>query len=74
MRTRIFSEPPEEPADYRNWRRWFAWFPVFIGDELVWLEFVERRHSGFYPPTLTCPHDYRLPVSSMPSGDRGAEP
>jgi hypothetical protein len=26
-----------------QWHRWFAWYPVRIGDERVWLEFVERR-------------------------------
>lgn len=27
----------------RKWSKWFAWYPVRIGDELVWLETVQRR-------------------------------
>ncbi len=29
--------------DPKEWHRWFAWHPVCVGDELVWLEPVERR-------------------------------
>lgn len=29
-----------------KWERWFAWYSVTIGDEDVWLEFVERKPIG----------------------------
>jgi len=33
------------PVGYDEWRSWFAWYPVVVGDEYVWLEWVERRQS-----------------------------
>lgn len=26
-----------------EWNTWFAWYPTRIGEEIVWLESVERR-------------------------------
>lgn len=61
MRFTMFRELPEEPADYRDWRPWFAWRPVFLEDgTAVWLETIEWRPSGLYPPTLVFPVEYRL--------------
>ena len=38
------------------WHKWFAWHPVRIqGDELVWLEYVQRWHSS----TAQCPWQYK---------------
>lgn len=35
------------PAEGADWQRWYAWFPTFLyhptGDDLVWLEPIERR-------------------------------
>lgn len=61
MRIDVSGYPATEPAEYRAWRPWFAWYPVLIGSKLVWLETVERRHAGVYPPTLACPYDHRIP-------------
>jgi hypothetical protein len=39
-------------ARLEQWHRWFAWHPVRIGEELLWLESVERlgkSHGGYYP-------------------------
>lgn len=60
MRISIFRELPEEPPDYREWKPWFAWYPVFIDGLLVWLETVDRRPAGLYPPTFVAPHDHRV--------------
>lgn len=44
------------------WHVWFAWHPVRIGRATVWLEFIERKSTGFgrddydYRPKW----DYRL--------------
>lgn len=35
MRSKILDE--------ENWRDWFAWYPIQVGDELVWLEKIQRR-------------------------------
>lgn len=61
MRLNLPSYSDEEPADYRDWKPFFAWFPLLIDGTLVWLEKVERRKAGVWPPTLACPHAYRLP-------------
>lgn len=61
MRIEVSKYGKTEPASYRAWRPWFAWYPVLIDNTLVWLETIERRHAGVYPPTLACPHDYRFP-------------
>lgn len=29
--------------DVRQWHYWFAWYPVTVGDQVVWLETIERR-------------------------------
>lgn len=29
--------------DERVWHAWFAWRPVFVRNDLVWLERIERR-------------------------------
>ena len=29
--------------DKGQWHYWFAWYPIVMGDELVWLETVQRR-------------------------------
>lgn len=29
--------------DKTQWHDWFAWYPVRIGDQVVWLETVQRR-------------------------------
>ena len=29
--------------DIGEWHKWFAWWPTYIGNELVWLETIERR-------------------------------
>lgn len=60
MRLNLFPSPPKEPPNWRDWKSWFAWRPVIIDDHLVWLERVECRPSGFYPPTLAFPHEYRF--------------
>jgi hypothetical protein len=26
-----------------DWHPWFAWYPVEVGNEIVWLESVERK-------------------------------
>ena len=26
-----------------RWKRWFAWYPVRVGDDIVWLEWIERK-------------------------------
>jgi hypothetical protein len=31
------------PPDRKQWHDWFAWRPVYVGDQLVWLETIERR-------------------------------
>jgi hypothetical protein len=63
MRIKVIpdSEYGDEPATYRDGKRWFAWFPVLIGQHMVWLQWVERRNAGVFPPTFLNPHDYRLP-------------
>lgn len=35
-------------ANRKIWRPWFAWRPIWIGDNLVWLETVWRRHHVGY--------------------------
>lgn len=35
--------PAPKPRDYELWEDWFAWRPVFIGEQLVWLEHIERK-------------------------------
>jgi hypothetical protein len=30
-------------ARLEKWHRWFAWYPVRIGEQRVWLEWVDRR-------------------------------
>lgn len=60
MKITVFRELPEEPAGYRDWRPWFAWRPVLLEDwTIVWLETVEWRPAGVYPPTLVFPVEYR---------------
>ena len=34
--------------DGRKWHRCFAWEPIRIGDEWVWLEWIERKDTGSY--------------------------
>ena len=39
-----------------HWHKWFAWHPIRVGEEIVWLEWVERFYadvsggleSGYY--------------------------
>jgi hypothetical protein len=31
------------PKPRKEWRKWFAWYPVDVGDEVVWLEWLERK-------------------------------
>jgi hypothetical protein len=31
-----------------GWRKRFAFLPVKIGDEILWLEWFERRFAGEY--------------------------
>lgn len=35
-----------DPRD--GWRRRFALLPVKIGDQIIWLEWFERRVTGHY--------------------------
>jgi hypothetical protein len=38
-----------KPQPHRSdWVRWFAVLPVRIGNQLVWMEYVERREQ-FHP-------------------------
>ena len=34
-------------VDITQWHRVFAWLPRRVGDEIVWLEWVERKASGW---------------------------
>lgn len=53
---------PEEPADYREWKPWFAWHPQIVEKKIVWLEWIERKPIGLYPPSMAFPCAYRLPI------------
>lgn len=35
------------------WHRWFAWHPVRAGEEVVWLEDVERKGELMYDSLST---------------------
>jgi hypothetical protein len=28
-----------------DWHRWFAWHPVTVGNQIAWLEWVERKYD-----------------------------
>jgi hypothetical protein len=47
-----------------QWHRWFAWRPVRVGEQIAWLEAVERRGAwgpmqGF-PPHIPWRWEYRV--------------
>jgi hypothetical protein len=63
-----------------QWHRWFAWRPVRVGEQIAWLETVERRGEwgpmrGF-PPSIPWLWEYRV-VQAEEWGDersgRGSE-
>ena len=31
--------------DNEEWHNWFAWYPVWVGNDLLWLEHIRRRYS-----------------------------
>ncbi|QDP50619.1 MAG: hypothetical protein Tp1125DCM00d2C21254131_60 [Prokaryotic dsDNA virus sp.] len=37
------SKRKTQKKDKTQWNDWFAWYPVRIGEDLVWLETVQRR-------------------------------
>lgn len=41
-----------------KWHTWFAWCPIRIGDEIYWLQTVERRIEGIF---LCYWWNYRIP-------------
>lgn len=34
-----------EPRVVNPWKAWFAWHPVEIGNQKVWLEWVDRKYQ-----------------------------
>lgn len=40
-----------------RWHPWFAWSPVWVGRELRWLEWVERRLTACHDDYIA---EYRL--------------
>ena len=55
---RWYSESPEvRIARERAWHRWYAWHPIRVGEQLVWLEIVERKITPVFEGEI---HDYRL--------------
>jgi hypothetical protein len=36
----------------RLWHNWFAWRPVRIGNEMVWLEIVQRKAETVKRPRV----------------------
>jgi hypothetical protein len=55
---RWLVNPPTEP----QWHSWFAWYPVVIGDQKVWLEFVERKgeeHAAYDSSWIQ--YEYKFP-------------
>ncbi len=48
----------------RPWHRWFAWYPVRIGEDMAWLEYVERLTLNAQGYLI---HTYR--ELSVPSDD-----
>ena len=47
----------------KEWNLWFAWYPVTIGNERVWLEWVERKTTayGAWGDVVLC-HEYCTPT------------
>ena len=45
--------------DVEEWHRWFAWRPVFVEDEIVWLEFIERRINFSFVDPIGVWTEYR---------------
>jgi hypothetical protein len=41
-----------------QWHRWYAWFPVRVGEQRVWLEWIERK---LYPVYEGWVGEYRFP-------------
>lgn len=42
---KLYTFPTRYVDHWSPWTRWFAWCPVTIGDEIRWMETVERRHQ-----------------------------
>lgn len=43
MRFDCTPKPKKPKKDLYVWHSVFAWFPVRVGNECIWLEFVERK-------------------------------
>jgi len=56
------SESPRRQLErLRKWHRWFAWYPVRVDDNHgAWLQYVERRLIGPFPPDFAMHVEYRL--------------
>lgn len=46
---------PKPPFDYEEWHRWFAWYSVELEDgRCAWLEYVERKLTGYSIDYVAC--------------------
>jgi hypothetical protein len=51
-----------KPFDDSKWHRWFAWRPVWVGNELVWWEELERSVIHHHRFKVAPTRNYRRPV------------
>lgn len=40
---------PSPQIDITRWHHVFAWLPTQIGNEIVWLQWIERKANGWDP-------------------------
>ena len=45
--------PIEKPAE-PEWHRWFAWKPISVGNQTVWLEWVDRKAKYYHGGAGDC--------------------
>lgn len=56
MKIKIFDS--DSKFKLWQWHTWFAWRPVFVGDDLVWLEKIARKRTGSTLPAFYWKYKY----------------